>query len=105
MTALQVQLVGFGVAGQHLGETVRSALPSCSFKAVGNLAGNLVLDFENIIERAVVGFRPQMHILADIDQLRGDPHLLAGGADAAFQYVIDAKPRSNRRDIEVFTRQ
>ena len=50
-------------------------------------ARDLVLHGEDVVERAVVGLRPQVHVPADIDQLRRDPHLPAGGAHAAFQYI------------------
>ena len=51
--------------------------------------GHLVLQVEDVLERAVETVRPQMRPRLGVDQLAGDPHLGAGLAHGAFQHVAD----------------
>ena len=54
-----------------------------------DLAGNVVLDRENVGQLAVVALGPQMAAGLGVDQLGGDAHPLAAFADAAFDNVSD----------------
>ena len=50
------------------------------FKRVDDGLGNFVLYFEDIVELAVIGFRPQVKTVIDLDQLRRDTRVVAGFA-------------------------
>ena len=52
-----------------------------------DLAGDLVLDLEDVGELAVVALRPDVAAAAAIDQLGGNPHPISGLTDAAFEDV------------------
>ena len=56
-----------------------------------HLACNVVLHGEDVVERAVVGLRPEVRTVGGPDELRGDPHLLAGLPHAALQDVRDVE--------------
>src|SRR3546814_17833614 len=58
----------------------------------GDLAGDLVLQREQVPEGAVVMLGPQGAAIGGTDQLRGDAHRVAGVAHAALQQVRDAEP-------------
>jgi class 3 adenylate cyclase len=57
----------------------------------GDALSNLVLDRTHIREVAVIAVGPEMMAGLGVDQLRGDPHTIAGAAHAAFDHVADAK--------------
>jgi hypothetical protein len=46
---------------------------------------DVVLHGEDIVELAVVGFRPQVRVRGHLDQLRGDAHAVARLAHTAFE--------------------
>ena len=52
---------------------------------------DLVLQFEDVVERAFEALRPEMRAGRGVDQLPGDAHPVAGLAHAAFQHVAHAK--------------
>ena len=52
---------------------------------------DIVLDFEDIGEFAVVALGPEMPATRSIDQLSGDANPVAGLADAAFEREADAE--------------
>ena len=51
--------------------------------------GDFVLDREDVGQLAIVGLRPQVTVVHRVDQLRGDAHVVAGLAHAAFEDVVD----------------
>ena len=53
--------------------------------------GDLALDGEDIVERAVVVVGPELGGGARVDQVRRDAHLVARALDRAFQHVGDAE--------------
>jgi len=56
-----------------------------------NAHRQLVLHGENIVERAVVSFGPDMRGVRRIDKLTGDPHPIAELAHAAFENIAHAQ--------------
>ena len=63
--------------------------------------GNLVLHSEHVIERAIVGLRPQMRAVGRANQLRGDSDAIAGLSHRAFQHVGDLQSVGDRGDIQL----
>ncbi|MCK5362107.1 MAG: hypothetical protein KAR22_04020, partial [Gammaproteobacteria bacterium] len=55
-----------------------------------DLARNLVLDGENIIEAPVVALCPQVQARGRVNELRGETHARPGLTDAALQHVTHA---------------
>src|SRR6266536_1192603 len=53
--------------------------------------GHLVLELENVLERAVETVGPQMRPVCRIDELRRDAHPVGRLAHAAFEHVTDAE--------------
>ena len=64
-------------------------------------AGNLVLHRENVIERPVIGLRPQVRAVGGADQLRGNAQLVAGLAHTAFQHMGDVQLLRDLSDLDV----
>ena len=56
---------------------------------IGNHLGDLALDGENVIERAIIAFGPNVCVGAGIDQLRAYPHAATGPLHTAFQNMRD----------------
>ena len=64
-------------------------------------AGNVVLQFEDVLELSVIAFRPHVAVGAPVDQLRGDPHAVIDLPHAAFEDVLDAEPVRHLVDVDV----
>ena len=56
-----------------------------------DLGGDVVLHGQAVLVLAIVAVRPQVRLVARLDQLRGDPHPVAAEAHAAFDQVVDAQ--------------
>ncbi len=94
----QVELIGFGIQ-RGAPRRQRGAQQGIAQRA-HDRAGNLVLHLEKVIERAIVGLRPQVIAGVGPDQLSRDAYRVAGFAYAAFEHVGDVqRPRNigNRR--------
>src|SRR5205085_9042378 len=65
--------------------------------------GELILNGENVLDRAVVTLRPDVVAVARIDQLRRDAHTIPGLAHAAFENVAYAELTSDLTHIDRFT--
>ncbi len=63
--------------------------------------GDLVLDGENVGQFAVEGLRPEVAVVAGVNQLCGNPHPVAGLAHTAFQDVINLQFAGDLGDVEV----
>ena len=83
LDGLQVQRVGLGIGRAHL----RRRAEQRDLELLDHVGRDLVLDREDVVELAVVGLRPQVRVGAGVDQLRGDPHRVAGLAHRAFEHV------------------
>jgi hypothetical protein len=62
-------------------------------QGIDDRVGDLALHGEDVVELAVVGLRPQVAVVHRVDELRGDAHLVAGLAHAAFEDVADLSAR------------
>ena len=110
---LQVQLEGFRVVAAperrlvHVGRGGRAGgrlgwrAQQRHAQLLDHRLRDVVLHGEDIVEFAVVGFRPEVRIRGHLDQLRGDAHALAGPADAAFEHRRHVERLRDRRDVDV----
>ena len=57
----------------------------------GDLLGDIELHGERILQRAIVGLRPDVDAVGSSHQLRGDPGSFAFAAHAAFKHSGDAE--------------
>jgi hypothetical protein len=62
---------------------------------VGDGFGDLALNGEDIGQIAIVSLRPEMSVVAGVDELRVHPHLVGGALHAPLQQVSDTKLLSN----------
>src|SRR5690606_15081118 len=78
---------GFGYGGFHL--LHRDLFGADAEKQASQFLDNrmryVVLNGKNVVERAVVGFRPKLEAVADLYQAYGYPDALARRTDAAFK--------------------
>ena len=110
---LQIEPIGFGIVASaargrlHLGDDIaaRSGGRALAQQRRAQLGDHRVRDVrlnrEDVVERAVVDFRPQVRIACRIDQLRGDADALPGTADAAFEHRRDVELLRDRRYVDV----
>ena len=71
----------------------RSISARSSFGAIAptTLLGDLILQFEDVVERAFEAIGPEMRPGCRVDQLPGDADAVGGLADAAFQHIAHAQ--------------
>jgi len=60
---------------------------------------DVVLHREDVVQRAVVGLRPQRRALGDVDELHRDPHAVAGLAHAAVEHGRHVQLARDLRDV------
>src|SRR4029077_17536955 len=77
------------VASRALLDCVLLRRRELGLQLVGYRFGDLTLNREDIGEVAVVSLRPEMRIVAGIDQLRVHPHATAHALHAAFHQMRD----------------
>ena len=70
------------------------------FERVDDAVRDVVLDLEDIGQIAVVAVGPQVTAGCRVDELRGDPHALAGAADGAFEHRPHAKLAADGADVD-----
>ena len=85
--SLSASRVVFGRAERHL-------------ERVDDLAGDVVLDLEDIGQVAIVAVGPQVATGGRVDELRGDPHAIAGAADRAFEHRAHAKLAADGANVD-----
>src|SRR5437764_14379078 len=61
--------------------------------------GDLVLNREDVGERAIIPLGPDVPAAFCLDQLRGDADLAAGRAQTAFEHIAHAELDANLPDI------
>ena len=88
--ALHIEVVGFlirDVAALQFAKLVRQQRGT---ELVRHLHGDLVLEFEDVGDGAVVAVGPELGPVAGLDQPGGDPHPAAESPDAALEQVVGA---------------
>ena len=88
-TPLQGEVVGFRIHGPGTRHGRRAE--QRQLQRLDHFACNVVLHDEDVVERAVIGLRPEVRTVGGPDELRGDPQLLAGLPHAALQDVRDVE--------------
>src|SRR5947209_215323 len=58
-------------------------------KCIGDGFGDLALNSKDVRQITIIGVRPDVSIVAGIDQLGVDPHLTTGALHAAFDEVVN----------------
>ena len=85
----QVELVGLEVARRVALAAPFGRAGEGALERLRDLARDLVLDREDVLEAPLPGLRPQVVAVAGTDQLRGHPHAVAGLAHAALEDRLD----------------
>ena len=98
---LQEGVVRLGIAGAAGDKQGLLLRRQSDLERGDDLGGHLVLDGKDVGEVAVVALRPEVPAGIGIDQLRRDPHPVAGAADAALEHGADAEFASDGADIDV----
>ena len=99
----QVEAIGLGVDGRALRDVSRSCGSILRRSALDDGTRDIVLQFEDVLELAVIAFGPHMAVGAPVDQLRGDAHPVVHLAHAAFEQVLHAEPRRHLVDVDVLS--
>ncbi len=94
-SSLQILLVRGHVA-RHTRRAAQIADAECDLQRIGDGARDVVLNGEDVRERALVGLRPELTVRLHLAQSNGDAHSIAPCAHAAFEHVIDAERRADR---------
>ena len=85
------ELPRFEVLGTALPELRVVAHHQLGLQGHDDVAGDLVLHLENVLDLSVVTFGPEMAGVGGIDQLRGDAHPVAAAPDTAFEHELHAE--------------
>ncbi len=96
VTALEVQVVRFDARGGRPRERGHAAGAQRDFELAGDLARDVVLDREHVVELTIVPLGPELITAGDVDQLRGDAELLPRSAHAALE---DGRHVERRADV------
>ena len=101
------ELVGLGVRRGALLDGRTLLGQELEFERCDDGLRDVVLDGEDVVERAVVALRPDLRVGGRLEQLRRDPHAIAGLAHAALEDVRDLEgPRDlGRRDRLALVRE
>ena len=71
---MQIQVVGAQICNGLVGDSFFVLTQQGNTQGLSNFAGDLFLDGENIFQIPVVGLRPKVVTVFDVDQLSGDAH-------------------------------
>jgi hypothetical protein len=97
--ALQVVIVGLDMARGDFGEGAPLLGAEGDPQGPDDIAGDLLLDGEDVAELTVVGFRPEVVAAGGVDELDGDPQAVVGLADAALEDAVDAQPVADLAEV------
>src|SRR5262249_14875514 len=97
--ALQVQAIGFDIAGIASGDSLFLAGCELDPQGASDRQGYLLLNGEYVANLALVRFRPQVVSVGAVVQLRRDPQRVACSSYAAFQPRRDVELRADLPDV------
>src|SRR6185503_20681270 len=100
---VQIELVGFYVVGLTVGESSILRGGQLELEAIGDGAGDLVLNCEHVLELAVVTLGPDVITVADVDELRRDTHPVPGATHASFENCFDVELLTDLGDADWFS--
>ena len=66
-----------------------------------DVSGQLLLEFENMVQFAVVFFCPDVRTGSCVNELRRDPYAVAHLTHAAFQDITNAQFTANGADVRI----
>jgi hypothetical protein len=87
----QIKVPGVEALGRFASGTFNLGLAEPWLDRPDNTAGDLVLQFENVVKGTIETVGPDMRASCRVDQLPGDAHAVAGFAQAAFEHVAHAQ--------------
>src|ERR1700739_2248352 len=87
----QIEVISGKVRGRLTVGALDLGLAQLWFDRAGDAGRDLVLQVENVVERAVEAVGPDVSAGRGVDQLPGDAHPVAGFAHAAFEHVAHAE--------------
>src|SRR4051812_20127543 len=93
--------VGIAVRGRGLYQLRFLVAIEDSIQLAGDGARDSFLETEDIAQIAIISLRPKVKPIGDLDELRGDPDLVALFANGAFEEVGHAKSRADAAQIAV----
>ena len=84
-------IIGFEIFGRLCEHPILFDLRHANRQDSDDLSDNLVLQRKHVRQRLVEACRPKHSSLPCVDELRDDPHTVAGLADAAFDQIADGE--------------
>ncbi len=91
MAPLEVKLVNLGVHGSMRGQARLHVRREGHADLVGDLAGHLAIECQDIAQRTVESLRPKVAVSLRVDQLHGDPHRVAGPQHGTLDHGFHAQ--------------
>ncbi len=100
LATLEVEVVGLDVAGRHLLHRPPLLGAERDAQRLDDRLGDLVLNGEDVLHRAVVAVRPEAVAVGDVDQLGGDAELVAGFPNAALENRLHVQRLAHLLDVD-----
>src|SRR5262249_58512522 len=88
---LNVKLISIWILRRHAIDARLFVGRKLGLQLVGDSFGDFALDREDISHVAIIGLRPQVRVIARIDQLRVDAHAIARALNASFYHIRDSQ--------------
>ena len=85
MPAAQIELVRFDALSVSLAKSFVLRRGQLDPQLTDDVARDLLLNFEDVLDISIVSLRPHLVSIAGIDQLSVDPHALTHSTDASLQ--------------------
>ncbi len=97
--SLQRQLIGGKVRTAELAATLHFRQFDLRRDGADDIARDLILQLEDILQLAVVFFTPYVTAAVPVEQLGGDPQAFAATPHAAFKQIADAQLAGDPSDV------
>ena len=102
LPTLEIVSVGLDIGSRSQSNGLLLLRQELDLQLLDDGLGDFVLDRENVGQIAVEAVGPQMPAGGAVDQLAGDPHPLAGLADASLKNEFHAQLGGNLGDVDRF---
>src|SRR3984893_3126906 len=100
LAAAKITVVSIDVGRPAVGEPRLFGWAQSDFKSVDDSARDVVLDRKDIGQIAVVAVGPEVGAGRGVDELRGNPHPVAGAADRAFEHRAHPKIAADGANVD-----